>query len=139
MARNKGFTLIEMMIVVIIISILAGIAVPMYSKAVERSRISEAVNILGSIRDGEIRHALEHDNYTNNDLSELDVNVTAAGKYFDFVSIANGKDPFATNERIARATRNSVDAGLYANNYQIEIYENGSFWSSDTAVGAILQ
>ena len=46
---QKGFTLIELMIVVAIIGILAAIAVPAYQNYVTRAQVSEAI-ILGSDR-----------------------------------------------------------------------------------------
>ena len=48
---KKGFTLIEMLVVVLIIVILAGIALPQYTNAVEKSKASEALIILKSLRD----------------------------------------------------------------------------------------
>lgn len=41
----KGFTLIELMVVVIIIAILSMIALPQYQKAVEKSRAAEAITL----------------------------------------------------------------------------------------------
>ena len=47
--NNKGFTLIEIMVTVLIIGILAAIALPQYNKSVERSRFAEARIIMNAI------------------------------------------------------------------------------------------
>jgi prepilin-type N-terminal cleavage/methylation domain-containing protein len=63
--RSKGFTLVELMIVVIIVGILAAVAIPLYSQSVDRSRATEAVAALGSIRSAMRNYYAEHGTYVN--------------------------------------------------------------------------
>lgn len=48
--KNKGFTLVELMIVVAIVSILASIAVPAYNNYVLRGKLTEAMTELAGMR-----------------------------------------------------------------------------------------
>lgn len=50
MKRNKGFTLVELMIVVAIIAILSAVAIPAYNDYVRRGKIAEAMTNLSGLR-----------------------------------------------------------------------------------------
>ena len=65
MRREYGFTLIEMMIVVIIVGILAAAAVPMYTSYIRRAYTAEAKATLGAIRSAELVWYAEHKAFLN--------------------------------------------------------------------------
>lgn len=64
--KSKGFTLAELMAVVLILGILVSVAVPQYSKAIERTRGAEAATLLRSIYDSCERFAIERGRTDNN-------------------------------------------------------------------------
>ena len=74
--NKKGFTLIELLVVVLIIGILAAVALPQYFKAVEKSRATEALSIMGSISAAMERARLvSSQNQYPTTLSTLDIEI----------------------------------------------------------------
>ena len=47
--NQKGFTMIELMVVVVIVGILAAIAIPIYGKYVKQARTTEATGRMGEL------------------------------------------------------------------------------------------
>lgn len=100
---KRGFTLLELIVVIIIIGILATLGFTQYTKVVEKGRTAEARMILGQIRTAEEAYKLENGSYTDN-LANLSVNVQnnacVTSHYFKYIII-----PPAVTSFSARAER----------------------------------
>ena len=100
---NKGFTLIELMVTVLIVGILASIAMPQYRKAVERSRAAEPQVVWNSIVKSAnmafLQRALSGTDLGECDLWYTQASLSSAGsahafksKYFTYTNDTCGKN-----------------------------------------------
>ena len=84
--NRKGFTLIELMVVVIIVGILATVAVPIYRANIKKAAASEGAALLGTVLTSEKVYYAENNTYTD---SNGDLNVDTTGnKYFTSYSLS---------------------------------------------------
>jgi len=76
--KRAGFTLIELMIVVIVVGILAAAAIPIYSRVMDRARASEGKAILGTVRTHYLAENAEGITvtYTTGNLSEWGIDTS---------------------------------------------------------------
>ena len=111
---SKGFSLVELMIVVAVVAILAAVAIPAYNNHILRTRQADAHHKLLDIKAAQEMYYSQYDRYadltdgtTFTDLLSFDVDdstyysytITAADS-FDFTAEANGKShtKFANNK-----------------------------------------
>jgi type IV pilus assembly protein PilE len=125
MRRPNGFTLIELMIVVVVIGILAAIAVPKFTNSVRSSKEAEAKSLLRQIFTLEERYKARTDSYTTDiALLEGGAALTTSGRYFTYGVIAHGSGFCITASPTAEGTAASLDPqSMDANR---NFYESGN-------------
>ncbi|ENX3855365.1 pilin, partial [Neisseria gonorrhoeae] len=88
---QKGFTLIELMIVIAIVGILAAVALPAYQDYTARAQVSEAILLAEGQKSAVTEYYLNNGEWPENNTS---AGVASAsdikGKYVESVTVANG-------------------------------------------------
>ncbi|HEZ6952042.1 TPA: pilin [Neisseria meningitidis] len=89
---QKGFTLIELMIVIAIVGILAAVALPAYQDYTARAQVSEAILLAEGQKSAVTEYYLNHGIWpaNNNSAGVASTATDIKGKYVQSVTVANG-------------------------------------------------
>lgn len=134
--RNKsGFTLLEIIIVIIIVGVLASLALPRFFSTVEFARSTEALNSLGVLRKSILRCGMMNDNVVGCDaFADIDIDNPGAepGSHFSYDWVVTGANTFTIT-----ATRNTVDGGTAGDTIVMADTATGATRAGTTAFASI--
>ena len=125
---QKGFTLIELMIVVAIIGILAAIAVPAYQDYIARAQVSEAVSLLGSAKTGLAEYFADKGFWPS---TPSDVMASTTGKYTDMITAPNtGTISGTSSTYTVQATMktSTINSAITGGIVQLSTPDSGKTW-----------
>jgi len=149
---QKGFTLIELMIVVAIIGILAAVAIPAYTKYTKKAKFTEVVQATQAIKTALESCASDQGSFTNcfaatqgipanvgswaaGTASQTSITTPAFGKYVAYVGVPTTAG--AAGVTTAAITAAAISAsGMAGEAYELDASFNsatGVTWTTNTA------
>jgi prepilin-type N-terminal cleavage/methylation domain-containing protein len=99
MRNTKGFTLVELIIVIVIVGILSIVAVPMYRGYTRKAMASEGKALLGGINSSQKVYYAENSSFASSTTGSLGYDTlldvdARANKYFGGFTVTGGVDSF---------------------------------------------
>lgn len=111
MAQPRGFTIIELLIVIAVISILAAIALPAYNDYVQRSKLVEAFSTLSDFRVRQEQFYQDNRRYDGAGLNGCGA-VAPNSKYFTFGCVPVTTAPATTAQTYTVTATGIANQGL---------------------------
>jgi len=109
MKKSKGFTLVELMVVIVIIGILAALAIPRFMQATNKSKATEFKPILKQIYTLQEAYKQEHDKYGK--LTDIGFDQPSSAARFTYTTTAPAV-PTTGNVALANAAVNDLGAKI---------------------------
>jgi prepilin-type N-terminal cleavage/methylation domain-containing protein len=132
--NKKGFTLVELVIVIVIVGILSVISVPIYRGYVEKAMMTEGKVLIGAIGKAELAYHVQHGYFFDTNgrteySSELDIDA-GANKYFYEFSAESGSYSIPNANANFVASVNKGRSDDYEDYVEIQVYgySRGKSW-----------
>ena len=132
--NKKGFTLVELVIVIVIVGILSIISTPIYRGYVEKAMLTEGKTLIGAVGRAELAYHVENEEFKTISKTSFDEDIdidARGGKYFRDFSCPNagsGKQHPKTNNSssfassVNKADGDSLDDEFADHYVEIEVY-----------------
>jgi prepilin-type N-terminal cleavage/methylation domain-containing protein len=117
----RGFSLVEVTVVVVILGVLAAFGVPRMLRSVERSKATEAFEYLSAVRTSQESHQSRQGTYAAN-IADLDVELSTP-KHFTVGAISAGASASLEDSWQMTLTRDGASSGYGA--YTVTFTQEG--------------
>jgi len=108
---DKGYSIVETMVSVIILGVLASIAIPNFTTTIERTKSSEGIKILSSLLTAQRTYFAENQSYASL-LTDLDITISTPDNFsaLDDSSVDNDPSALAEVQRTSGEYALSIDS-----------------------------
>ena len=113
---KRGYTLLEILVVILILVALAYLSTPMYNKVIQRSEVSDALNNMSMLSEAQDKYFIGHGSYADN-ISDLKTPLQSDGDEIITTNFTYGIGDPGEDDYCIYAQNNSKDYTL-AKNYR---------------------